>query len=162
MHILSPETDNCPSWISGRERMTLENISWSISKKACCLPGGGQTSNLLITSWTRIQLSHQGWHKWWHLKSLLIFKFSRWKFIYQYLNSAGSRFIISWMLRMLGKIFSRQHFEIFSYFPQKMDINIPCKLSPKGDNLHGMSKPKFWGKIRKIFSICHLMNLPRE
>ena len=26
-----PETDNCPSWISGRERMTVENISWSIS-----------------------------------------------------------------------------------------------------------------------------------
>ena len=31
VHILSPETDNCPSWISGRERMTVENISWSIS-----------------------------------------------------------------------------------------------------------------------------------
>ena len=27
MHILSPETDNCPSWISGRERMIVENIS---------------------------------------------------------------------------------------------------------------------------------------
>ena len=35
MHILSPETDNCPSWISGRERMTVENISWSISTKEC-------------------------------------------------------------------------------------------------------------------------------
>ena len=31
MHILSPATDNCPSWISGRERMTIENISWSVS-----------------------------------------------------------------------------------------------------------------------------------
>ena len=29
VHILLPETDNCPSWISGRERMTTENISWS-------------------------------------------------------------------------------------------------------------------------------------
>ena len=29
VHILLPETDNCPSWISGRERMTSENISWS-------------------------------------------------------------------------------------------------------------------------------------
>ena len=28
MHIFLPETENCP-WISGRERMTLENISWS-------------------------------------------------------------------------------------------------------------------------------------
>ena len=34
--ILSPETDNCPSWISRREIMTLENISWSISMKECC------------------------------------------------------------------------------------------------------------------------------
>ena len=29
VHILLPETDNCPSWISGRERMTTENFSWS-------------------------------------------------------------------------------------------------------------------------------------
>ena len=41
MHILSPETDNCPSWISGRGRMTVENISWSISTKECCRPRRG-------------------------------------------------------------------------------------------------------------------------
>ena len=41
MHILSPETDNCPSWISGRERMTVENISWSISMKEWCRPRRG-------------------------------------------------------------------------------------------------------------------------
>ena len=41
MHILSPETDNCPSWISGRERMTVVNISWSISMKECCWPRRG-------------------------------------------------------------------------------------------------------------------------
>ena len=44
VHILSPETDKCPSWISGRERMTVENISWSISTKECCRPRRG--SNL--------------------------------------------------------------------------------------------------------------------
>ena len=33
---LSPVTDNCPSWISGRERMTVENILWSISMEECC------------------------------------------------------------------------------------------------------------------------------
>ena len=38
MYILSPETDNCPSWISVRERMTVENISWSISTKEYCRP----------------------------------------------------------------------------------------------------------------------------
>ena len=36
VHILLPETNNCPSWISGRERMTIENISWSVSTKECC------------------------------------------------------------------------------------------------------------------------------
>ena len=36
VHILLPETDNCPSWISGRERMTVQNISWYISTKKCC------------------------------------------------------------------------------------------------------------------------------
>ena len=41
VHILSPETDNCPSWISGRERLTVENSSWSISTKECCRPRRG-------------------------------------------------------------------------------------------------------------------------
>ena len=41
VHILSPEADNCPSWISGRDRMTVENISWSISTKECCRPRRG-------------------------------------------------------------------------------------------------------------------------
>ena len=50
VHILSPETDNCPSWISERERMTTKNISWSISMKECCTPSGGRTRNFLITS----------------------------------------------------------------------------------------------------------------
>ena len=41
VHILSPETDNCPFWISARERMTIANISWSISTKECCRPRWG-------------------------------------------------------------------------------------------------------------------------
>ena len=40
VHILSPETDNCPYWISGRKRMTIENISWSISRKNVADPAG--------------------------------------------------------------------------------------------------------------------------
>ena len=36
MCILSPETGNCPSWISRKERMAVEHISWSISTKECC------------------------------------------------------------------------------------------------------------------------------
>ena len=53
MHTLSPETDNCPSWISGRERMTVENISWSISTKECCRPlwgSNGQIDKVMVFS----------------------------------------------------------------------------------------------------------------
>ena len=52
VHILSPETDNCPSWISGRERMTVENISWSISTKECSRPRRSRTRDLLVYSRT--------------------------------------------------------------------------------------------------------------
>ena len=38
-----------PSWISGRDRMTVENISWSISMKECC-----QTWR-----WSKLQSDHQ-------------------------------------------------------------------------------------------------------
>ena len=51
LHILSPKTDNCPSWISRRERMTVENISWSISMKECCRPRRGVKPT---TSWSPV------------------------------------------------------------------------------------------------------------
>ena len=60
MCILYPETDNCPSWISGRETMTIENISWSNLLETMLSTGGGQTRKLLITSGMCIQLSHRG------------------------------------------------------------------------------------------------------
>ena len=60
LHIFLQETDNCLSWISRRERMTVENISWSTSTEDCFQPGRGQTRNLLNTSRKRIQLSHWG------------------------------------------------------------------------------------------------------
>ena len=37
--------NNCPSWFSGRERMIIENISWSISTKECCRPSGNLTNS---------------------------------------------------------------------------------------------------------------------
>ena len=52
VHILSLETDNCPSWISGRERMTVENISWSLSTKDVADLGGGWTRDFLVSSRT--------------------------------------------------------------------------------------------------------------
>ena len=44
--------------------MTVENVSRSISTKGCRRPGGGRTHNLLITSQTGIQLSHQDLPVW--------------------------------------------------------------------------------------------------
>ena len=40
---------------------------------------------------------------------------------------------------MLGKNCSRQHFEVFFLFSQKIGFDISCKL-------HEMSKPIFWEK----------------
>ena len=40
LSILTPVTDNCPSWISGRERIAVQIISWPISKKECCRTWG--------------------------------------------------------------------------------------------------------------------------
>ena len=40
MHILSPVTDNCPSWISRRKRMAVEIITWPNSIKECCWTQG--------------------------------------------------------------------------------------------------------------------------
>ena len=50
LHILMPKTDNSPSWIRGKERMIVENISWSITTKECFWPSRGRTHKLLITS----------------------------------------------------------------------------------------------------------------
>ena len=55
----SKQLSNCPSWISGRERMTIENYHDQISTKECCRPGKRPASNLLATSWTCIKLSHR-------------------------------------------------------------------------------------------------------
>ena len=46
VHILSPQTDNCPSWISRMERMTVENISWSIATKEGCRTWRGSNPQL--------------------------------------------------------------------------------------------------------------------
>ena len=53
---------NCLSWISERERMNVEYISWSSPWKNDAGPSGDRTRDLLITSLTCIQLSHWGRH----------------------------------------------------------------------------------------------------
>ena len=60
VHILSPETDNCPSWIRGRERITVENINDQSPRKNVADLGGSWTRDLLVSVGWRIQLSHRG------------------------------------------------------------------------------------------------------
>ena len=48
-------------------------------------------------------------------------------------------FVQTIMLKILGKVFNRRHFEIFFSFFQENRICISCKLSP----LHEMSNPVF-------------------
>ena len=61
-------------------------------------------------------------------------------------------------------------FLFFFFFSLKIGFVIPCKLSPQeticmkcqigGDNLHGMTKPVFWGNISKCRLPNELVNLP--
>ena len=41
----------------------------------------------------------------------------------------------------------------------KKGFDISCKLSPRGDNLHELSKPVFLGKIKKNISKCRLLKI---
>ena len=50
------ETDDCPSWISRRERMTIENIKFHISKKKMLPTQQGLNQQPQMC----IQLSHRG------------------------------------------------------------------------------------------------------
>ena len=59
---------------------------------------------------------------------------------------------------MLHKI---SYGNILSYFLQKTGFDILMQIVSSGDNLHEMSNHVFQEKIRKIVSICHLLNLPR-
>ena len=60
--ILSPLTDNCPSWISGRARLTVENSSWSISTEENLLtseevePTTSWSPVGRASNWTKFQL----------------------------------------------------------------------------------------------------------
>ena len=47
VHILSPETDNCPSWISRRERITVEIFHDQSPGKNVADLGGGWTRDLV-------------------------------------------------------------------------------------------------------------------
>ena len=47
-------------------------------------------------------------------------------------------------LRMLGKVFSRQHIEIFFLFFLENKIWHFMQIVSNGDNLHEISNPIFW------------------
>ena len=71
-----------------------------------------------------------------------------------YINDNGFHPLKTWLTQStLGKILSRRHFGIFSYFAQEIGFDISCKIVSQGDHLHEMSKSIFWKKKskKKIF-----------
>ena len=64
-------------------------------------------------------------------------------------NQLGDTVVINFSLTlcMLGKNFARQHYEIFSYFSQKIGFNISCKLSPRRQFAWNV-KTYYLGKIK--------------
>ena len=61
LRIVLSVTDNCPSWISGRGRITAQMISWSVSTKFCDW-AGIRTWDPWICSQTHYQLCYGAWH----------------------------------------------------------------------------------------------------
>ena len=59
------------------------------------------------------------------------------------------------MFRTLGKTFSRQHIEIYSYFSQKTGFDT-MQITSNRDNLYEISDPAFLKKKKKKnqFIIC--------
>ena len=75
------------------------------------------------------------------------------------------------MLNMLGKNFSRQHFDYFFLFPPENSSWHFMQFFSLGDSLFEMVKPIFekknnnnifWENQKKKLSICHLLNFPRK
>ena len=124
VHILSPETDNCPSWISRRKRMTVENIfmitevinNWNLHERM--LPTRrGRARNLLITSRTRIKLSHRGrlhvktsnsLGDWIHSEGFLPFL------------TRGTNFMTSFLLSCTGNLFWKL------IYSKRNEFTTPC------------------------------------
>ena len=65
-------------------------------------------------------------------------------------------------LSILGKTFSRRHFQNKSYFSKKMRFDVSCKLSPK-ETVCMKCQTLFSRKnIGKLLSNGRVLNLPRE
>ena len=64
-------------------------------------------------------------------------------------------------LSTLGKIFSRQHFEIFFLiFPRKQDLTFHANCL-QGDNLHEMSDPVYVKNKKNIINLSSAENAQR-
>ena len=85
VHILSPVTDNCPPWISGRERLAVEITSWPNSLKECCASDRATMPGLpLFYEWCE--------HKNWEL-------FTQQSLISLSINLNSLSWVLYWLLR---------------------------------------------------------------
>ena len=169
MHILSPETENCPSWISGRERMTVENISWPISTKKCCRPRWGLNprppglqsdgaanwateASLHQLTWVFIMCiywENDEWRSWSDcIKCADFLTYKPDSFINtvkptltEDSKTAALTFTILWVNSADDKLLT-----FFLFVPENR-----IRHFMQGDNLHEMSNPVSWKKNKKKY-----------
>ena len=130
------------------------------STKECCEPGGVQTCNLLITSWTRIQLSHRG-RRWYLYPACKEFKSSFWyNFGYSFQESPSVIHVeIDRRLEEDGLSTDCSHEEKLLYIwrlYQNAEVRTCFPISNSLDNLHNAT----WGiffywKVLIFFLLLH-------
>ena len=122
VHILWPETDNCFSWICGREIMTKKNISWSIPKQ--CRPRSDASfCSLCILSRNMKHI---------RVFYLKIFSFWRWNFLYIWIG-------VFFVMANSADPDQTSHYAIVNHFPlgiSKSYSPIYLKLKIDSSNIY--------------------------
>ena len=177
MHILLPKTDNCPLWISGMERMTIESINFHERMLPTQKGWNPQPPNHQSDAYpTEPQMPadhfvcsilYFNYYLWlYYLKSYCFIWFDELFLVWNCFSSFQIRlFCLQIQLLTLPYLalwvkFSADDTEIFFlFFPENwFDISANC--------LHWRQfarnvKACFLGKTRKKSSIRHLLNQPR-
>ena len=121
-YILSPITDNCPTWISSKNKMAVDMISWPIYTKECFAGLEDQTCDRLNTRQTCVRPSYQA--RLYHFQQPLVPKADSQPIA---LSQSRRQPIAlaekNWQKRKVEQI------KVFIYFFNKTDHQNPCKAS---------------------------------
>ena len=132
VHILLPETDNCPSWISRRKRMTINVLhDRSPQKNVTDLAGIKPTS-----SWSSVRrASNSATEASTHIGKE---------------NNSNNQCLAS----RKKKIQQMKYWKIFLFFFSPGNTFWPLmQTDSNGDNLHEMKNPVFWEKLKNNINL---------